>query len=96
MASAKAVGPGFAGALVDLDAAAFDAETRRGSGTWSARCSDLVAVAFDGLHVQQHGRVDVLDLGQDVDQAGQVVAVDGAQVFDAEGLEDLARPDRRA
>jgi hypothetical protein len=42
--------------------------------------------------VEEDGLVDVLDLGQEVDEPGQVVAVDGAHVLDAHGLEHRAVP----
>ncbi len=36
---------------------------------------------------------DVFELGEHVDEAGQVVAVDGAHVFEAHGFENLTGPD---
>ena len=37
--------------------------------------------------------MNVLDLGQHVDEAGEVVAIERAEVFDAEAFEDLAGPE---
>ncbi len=44
--------------------------------------------------MEDHRGVNVLDLRQHVDQAGDIVPVDGAKVFEPEALEYLAGPDR--
>jgi len=46
-----------------------------------------VALAFFGGHVQQHRLLQRLDVVKDVDQVIEVVTVDGAEVGEAEGLE---------
>ncbi len=50
----------------------------------------LVAFAFDGFDVQDGGRVEIFQLVEFFDQGGEVVAIDGAKIFQAEVFEDMA------
>ena len=88
----EGVGPRLATALFDLDLTAVD---RKAAGTMKLRRlarRDLVALAFDRLHVQQHRRLHVFQLREHVDHARQVMPVDRPHVLDAHGLEDLPGP----
>ena len=94
MASAKAVVQDLPGPLMISTRQPL---TWNAAGLWNlvgSLAGDLVAVALDGLHMQDHRRLHVLDLGEHIDQARQIVAVERAEVFDAKRFEDLARPER--
>jgi hypothetical protein len=50
----------------------------------------LVAFAFDGFDVEEGGAVDVFEVVELGDEGGEVVTVDGAEVFEAHVFEDVA------
>ena len=88
--------PGFAGALVDLDPAALHAE--RGGAVELGRLADseFVPLPLTVFTCSRTGALHVLDLGQRVDQARQIVAVDRAEVFDAQASRTSAPATWRA